>query len=980
MEDLTGRQLGPYRVVASLGEGGMAAVYKAYQPGMDRYVALKILPRHFASDPTFMGRFQQEARIIAKLQHPHILPVFDFGEADGYTYLVMPFVTGGTLTELLTGQPLPLKQIRTIVSQLGDALDYAHAHGLVHRDVKPSNVLLDERGNCLLSDFGIAKIIEGTSRFTTTGGLIGTPAYMSPEQGAGEKIDRRSDIYSLGVMLYEMATGRAPFAAETPVAVVIKHIHDPLPPPRMHNPALPEALERTILKALAKRPDDRFASAAEFVQALQAAIPETGAIESVSAVPTQVVSAVPTQEPLRSPAVPRVPTRIAEPSTPRRRAPGWMWLAGGLALIALLIGAFALINRPAESGGAIALATNIVAPQPTVPPLPTSTSTPPSTPTPAPTPPGGGTGWIVFTSQVDGKGDIFVIQSDGSELKNLTNHPAEDAIPAWSPDGTRIVFRSDRDGNNEIYVMNADGSGLTNLTNNPAYDDRPVWSPDGSRLAFYSDRGRNFDVYVMNVDGSNPVNLTNNPATDFDPAWSPDGTRIAFTSERDGNREIYVMNTDGFSSLNVTNNPAADKVPAWLPDSSRIVFETDRDGNREIYVMNVDGSGLINLTNNPASDRWPVWSPDGLRIAFDSDRDGNRDIYVMNADGSAQTRVTNAETLDFAPSWQPARAISLLPTVVAQPTLASAVKKIAVVLDTAGENDKSFNEYTLKGAREAAERLGSGLSYVVPQSSSDYEKNIETFAAEGADLIIAAGWIMGDAIEKVAQRYPTIQFVIVDFAYDEPKYQNTLKNVTSLMFAEDEAAYPAGVLAACMSKSGVVATVSGIEIPPVVRYVTGFQNGAKSVNSSIKTLNLYIPDFNDPATGKQAAQDFIAQKADVIFGVGGNTGNGGLLAAKDAGVMAIGVDADLYYTFPEVRSALITSAMKKLDVATAAVVEAFARGELKAGVRMANAANGGVGLAPYHEWDSRIPQACKDKVNAAIEGLRNGTIQTGYRP
>jgi serine/threonine protein kinase len=231
MEDLTGKQVGPYQIVAPLGEGGMAAVYKAYQPAMDRYVALKILPRHFASDPQFISRFQQEARLLAKLQHPHILPVFDFGELDGYTYIVMPFIASGTLTDLMHGQPLALEQVRKVISQVGDALDYAHMCGLIHRDVKPSNVLMDERGNCLLTDFGLAKIIESSIHITTSGMIMGTPAYMSPEQGLGEKLDARTDIYSLGVILYEMATGRAPYSAETPIAVVFKHIHDPLPPP-----------------------------------------------------------------------------------------------------------------------------------------------------------------------------------------------------------------------------------------------------------------------------------------------------------------------------------------------------------------------------------------------------------------------------------------------------------------------------------------------------------------------------------------------------------------------------------------------------------------------------------------------------------------------------------------------------------------------------------------------------------------------------
>src|SRR5574341_1446763 len=211
MENLTGKQFGAYQIVAPLGEGGMAAVYKAYHPAMERYVALKVLPRHFADDPQFIARFQREAKLLAQLQHPHILPVFDYGQAEGYTYIVMPFVESGTLTDLLKGSPLPLAQIRDIASQVGDALDYAHSLGLLHRDVKPSNVLVDKRGNCLLTDFGIAKIVEGGAKLTNTGGILGTPAYMSPEQGRGDKVDARTDVYALGVMLYEMAVGRVPF-------------------------------------------------------------------------------------------------------------------------------------------------------------------------------------------------------------------------------------------------------------------------------------------------------------------------------------------------------------------------------------------------------------------------------------------------------------------------------------------------------------------------------------------------------------------------------------------------------------------------------------------------------------------------------------------------------------------------------------------------------------------------------------------------
>ena len=306
--------------------------------------------------------------------------------------------------------------------------------------------------------------------------------------------------------------------------------------------------------------------------------------------------------------------------------------------------------------------------------------------------------------------------------------------------------------------------------------------------------------------------------------------------------------------------------------------------------------------------------------------------------------------------------------------------KVAVVLDTGGENDKSFNEYTLKGAQRAAKDFLVKVDYVVSQAATDYEKNIETFASEGYDLIITVGFLMGDATAKKAVEHPNIKFAIIDVDYPAERYQTDLKNVTSLMFQEDEVGYLAGVLAGCMTKTGVIGSVSGMEIPPVVRFVTGYQNGAKSVRPDIKTLNVYIPNFNDPATGKQAGQQQIAQGADVIFGVGGNTGNGGLLAAKEKGLMAIGVDVDQYFTYPEVKDALITSAAKNMDVATYNAIRDFTRGTLKPGVRMNNLANKGIGLAPYHDWENKIPQECKDKVAQAQADLVAGKITTGYKP
>jgi len=367
MEDLTGRQFGPYQIVAPLGEGGMAAVYKAYQPAMERYVAMKVLPRHLADDTQFVARFQREAKLLAHLQHPHILPVFDYGQAEGYTYIVMPLVQTGTLTDTLQRSPLPLPRIRQVISQVGEALDYAHRRGLVHRDVKPSNILIDESGNSLLTDFGLARMVEATVNLTTSGTMMGTPAYMSPEQGSGQKIDARSDIYSIGVVLYEMATGRVPYRAETPVAVVFKHIHDPLPPPRTFNRDLPEAVERVILKALSKRPEDRYQTAGDMVQAIRVAIPDLPPGSSKTAKLTR--PAAPTQG--QTPERHRIEARARTPvEKAARLMPAWAWamiaviafisVAGGL-LVAGGLRTNQAAQTTAETAGADAVLSTGVA-------------------------------------------------------------------------------------------------------------------------------------------------------------------------------------------------------------------------------------------------------------------------------------------------------------------------------------------------------------------------------------------------------------------------------------------------------------------------------------------------------------------------------------------------------------------------------------------------------------------------------------------
>ncbi|HMO60354.1 MAG TPA: protein kinase, partial [Roseiflexaceae bacterium] len=345
MSDLVGRNLGAYRIVEQLGVGGMATVFKAYQPAMDRYVAIKVLPQHLANDPSFRARFDREARIIARLEHRHILPVYDVGDADGVPFLVMRFTESGTLSDMIAAGPLDPARAVELVAQIGEALSYAHSQGVIHRDIKPANVLISREGDALLSDFGIAKIYEDSMHLTGEGVMVGTPYYMAPEQVQGRPADPRTDIYSLGVILYEAVTGRRPFEAETPLAVALKHMHDPLPLPRTIRPMLHEALERLILRAMAKSADDRFQSADAMVSALRSLPAEVLSVAAVPVPPTVMLPAAPAVAAPPSPAAaaPQPPPAVAPaplpqpPTSPPR--PAWFMpvVAGSLALSLVLI-------------------------------------------------------------------------------------------------------------------------------------------------------------------------------------------------------------------------------------------------------------------------------------------------------------------------------------------------------------------------------------------------------------------------------------------------------------------------------------------------------------------------------------------------------------------------------------------------------------------------------------------------------------------
>jgi serine/threonine protein kinase/formylglycine-generating enzyme required for sulfatase activity len=332
---LVGQRLGQYEIREEIGRGGMAMVYKAYQPSLGRYVAIKVLPLYHADAETFNARFIREARAVARLEHPHILPIYDFGREGELSYIVTKYVVGGTLKDQL-GQPFDLQCAASITTQVASALDYAHDQGIIHRDVKPSNILLDRGEWALLTDFGLAKMIGGSVHITGSGVGIGTPAYMSPEQGQGLEVDRRSDVYSLGVILYEMLTGRTPYDADSPLTVMVQHITKPLPSPRLVNPDIPIEVERVILKALMKDPVYRYAYAGDLAIALGTAVEkaeETPRVQTSPSAETITEAAAPPPARKRTHEVPPP----AKPVKPDNSPPGWKRIpAAVFALVAIM--------------------------------------------------------------------------------------------------------------------------------------------------------------------------------------------------------------------------------------------------------------------------------------------------------------------------------------------------------------------------------------------------------------------------------------------------------------------------------------------------------------------------------------------------------------------------------------------------------------------------------------------------------------------
>jgi hypothetical protein len=537
---MVGTTLQHYRIVGRLGQGGMGEVYAAEDTKLQRRVALKMLPPEMAADPERLQRFQREARAIAALNHPNVVTIYSVEEAGGIQFLTMELVEGKTLSDLIPTGGLPLEELLQLAVPLVDAVAAAHQHGIVHRDLKPANVMLATDGRLKVLDFGLAKLKPEVSATETTSlaaqsltqphVIVGTVAYMSPEQAEGRPVDHRSDIFSLGVVLYEMACGRRPFGGDTAFSLISSIIKDT--PARLLDVkrSVPPSLDRIVTKALAKDPAERYQSALDLRNDLQEVEQQTAAGRVVRGI-----------------------VRAVARSRWTRR------LALGAALVAIIGGAawYLVAGRDAADPR-----TSAAAPRFRTDRLTTNLGVEQY---PSLLPDGK---WVLYSGQETGNRDIYLLSTSGQNPINLTaDSPAEDDEPAASRDGERIAFRSSRDGGG-IFVMGRTGEGVRRVTPvgvSAAFN--PTWSPDGTEIAYTTE---NVQLSPLNGEGRSQlwiVNVTTGArrklAVDdaVQPSWSPHGDRIVYWDRQ------WAAGSGGRARIGVTDLrtiPAAGGEPVAL--------------------------------------------------------------------------------------------------------------------------------------------------------------------------------------------------------------------------------------------------------------------------------------------------------------------------------------------------------------------------------------------------------------------------------
>jgi eukaryotic-like serine/threonine-protein kinase len=679
---MIGTILGHYRIERELGAGGMGEVYAAEDLTLHRQVALKVLSAAFTHDAERRQRFAREAQAVAALNHPNIVTIHSVEQAGDVHFLTMEMVAGKPLSELIPPGGLPLARLLKLAIPLTDAVSAAHQRGITHRDLKPANIMIGDDGRLKVLDFGLAKLKEDqlaagatvlpTQSVTGEGRILGTIAYMSPEQAEGKPIDHRSDIFSLGIVLYEMTTGERPFKGETSLSVLSSIIKDTPRPITDINRALPRDLARIVRRCLMKDPNDRYQSARDIrndLDELRQSI-ESGEIAQPVAVPVPPFARYMKRAPFASAAIA---------------------IAAAAAVAVLSFGL--LRNRPAS--GPVASAFTQLTAQKGVEEFPSLS-------------PDGK--WMVYAGDAAGNFDIYLQSVGGQTPINLTQDTKDnDRQPVFSPDGERIVFRSDRDGGG-LFVMGRTGESVKRLTDigyNPAWaptskeiafgtenvltlpdgrgprsglwivdvdtgakrqiatDDavQPSWSPHGSRIAYWAARGpqRQRDILTIAVGGGAPVLVTDDAALDWSPVWSADGGHLYFSSNRGGSMNLWRIAIDEASGR-VLGSPEAITVPSRFAAHLTV----SADGRRLAFASVDFDKNIQRIAFDPAAERVEgepqsvttgskIWmgadvTPDGSRVVLMS---GNpqEDIFVARADGTGLRQLTNDTAFDRYPRW-----------------------------------------------------------------------------------------------------------------------------------------------------------------------------------------------------------------------------------------------------------------------------------------------------------------------------------------
>lgn len=715
-----------YRILEILGQGGMGSIYRAEDENLGVHVAVK---ENLFTSEEYARQFRREAVILANLRHPNLPRVTDHFVIDGQgQYLVMDYIEGDDLRERIDIQGLLSDADAVLLgTAVCEALAYLHSRQpqVVHRDIKPGNIKITPTGNVILVDFGLAKVTE-ESQVTTTGARAMTPGYSPPEQYGTARTDPRTDIYSLGASLYMAVTGALP---EDALVRAMGQID--LTPVRKHSPKVSRRLAAVIEKAMAIRPEQRYQTAEEFKRALlnTRAITGSRAAKEATLVPAVQNSSElsPNSTPAGYSAAQGGRTATENGNSlvpPGRTAAGrrgiGCWLVGAffIVLITAVIGgayifqpdlirqAVALIpenflsfpisigastpaatepssGSPSPQGGT-ALVVEPINTATKTPGLPTqetieasgtstATSEPTSAPPPSPTftppatPVGGGWGQIAYASDVTGLPQIWLMNSDGTASRQITEMEEGACQPTWSPDGERLAFISPCGGNQEIYpgagifIINVDGSEMTALPSVPGGDFDPSWSPDGSRIVFTSLRDYNrAQIYEITLEDNSVRSISNNTVRDSQPTWSSNGQEIAFVTTRRGPYQIWIMNPDGQDAALLSRSGSLkDTHPDWSPDGSVIMFTQSEllGGVPRLVSMRVEQGNLIE--NRVVREGIPMreadYSPDGVWIAFESWPEGsNHDIYIMTAvNALGRQRLTDQDSFEFDAAWRP---------------------------------------------------------------------------------------------------------------------------------------------------------------------------------------------------------------------------------------------------------------------------------------------------------------------------------------